>query len=49
MLGWNIFDKVDKISNSHFFLLQDSKNKFFYMEQKFFLWKKTGGGTSSLT
>ena len=34
MLGSNTFDKVDKISNSHFFLLQDSKNKFFYMEQK---------------
>ena len=49
MLGSNTFDKVDKISNSHFFLLQDSKNKFFYMEQKFFLWKKTSGGTSSLT
>ena len=38
--GQTHLTKLIKLVIPIFFLLQDSKNKFFYMEQKFFLWNK---------
>ena len=38
--GQTHLTKLIKLVIPIFFLLQDSKNKFFYMEQKLFLWNK---------